>query len=303
MGSAARHCQTMAAQLAPTAQTLARADHERREWPRSHANETKAAARDYSTISPSALSLLLMKSETTIAFAKQAAELLWGDSVPSELSDALRAENARRRMRHFENRYRSLDRLIEEAACARVLELAAGLSFRGLALARASRTFYVDTDLPAMVSLKADLIARLQPGALIGTLRVQALDALDSDAFRNTLDEMPSGPVAIANEGLLVYLDEPEKARLAQNVRAALLARGGMWLTADVYVQNPGGSAPIVGYGRSRDFIDRHRIEHNKFANFSAAERFFTSHGFKIVKKLSHQHPQHIRESWALAVA
>jgi len=258
--------------------------------------------RDYSTISPSALSLLLMKSSTSIAFAKQAATLLWKESVPQELAHALTAENERRRQRHFENRYRSLDRLLEQAGCRNVLEIASGLSFRGLELARTSSTHYVDTDLPALAALKAELVARLHPEPLLGTLRVEALDALDGQAFQRTVESMPDGPLSIANEGLLVYLDRHEKARLAANVRAALGKRGGRWLTADVYLKNPGGSAPTVGYGRSRAFIDAHRIEQNKFSDWAEAERFFQHAGFEVTSKLAHQHPSHIRESWALAL-
>jgi len=258
--------------------------------------------RDYSTISPSALSLLLMKSGSSIAYAKQAATLLWNGAVPDELAHAMTAENARRRLRHFENRYLSLDRLLSHAACPNVLEIGSGLSFRGLELARTTSTYYVDTDLPALARLKADLVARLHPGPLSGTLRVQALDALDGEEFRQTVASMPDGPLAIANEGLLVYLNPREKARLAANVRAALIERGGRWLTADVYLRNPGGSAPTVGYGRSREFIDAHRIEQNKFSDWAAAERFFNDAGFEVVQKLAHQHPLHVRESWALRV-
>jgi O-methyltransferase involved in polyketide biosynthesis len=261
---------------------------------------SKDALRDYSTISPSALSLLLMKSDSSIAFAKQAATLLWNGSVPDELAHAMTAENARRRLRHFENRYRSLDRLIAQAGCSNVLEIGSGLSFRGLELARIGPVHYVDTDLPALAALKAELVTRLHSGPLLGTLRVQALDALDGQAFQSTIATMPEGPVAIANEGLLVYLNQSEKARLAANVHCALTTRGGRWLTADVYLKNPGGSAPTVGYGRSRAFIDAHRIEQNKFADWGAAERFFNDAGFDVVEKLAHQHPLHVRESWAL---
>jgi len=260
------------------------------------------AVRDYSTISPSALSLLLMKSGSSIAFAKQAASLLWNDSVPDELAHAMTAENARRRLRHFENRYRSLDRLLSDSGCPNVLEIASGLSFRGLELARTSSTYYVDTDLPALAELKAELVAQLHPEPLLGTLRVEPLDALDADAFQRLVASIPEGPLAIANEGLLVYLNAREKAQLAANVRAALLARGGRWLTADVYLKNPGGSSPIVGYGRSREFVDAHRIEQNKFNDWSDAERFFNDAGFDVAERLAHQHPLHIRESWALAV-
>ena len=261
------------------------------------------ADRDYSSISPSALSLLLMKAESSIPYAKQAARVLWGESAPRELADALVEENARRRLRHFVGRYRSLDQLLSESACTNVLELGAGLSFRGLDLTRRSNTFYIDTDLPNIVTLKSDLIAQLPTPAALGTLRVQALNALDGAAFRATVSAFPAGPIAIANEGLLVYLDAREKAQLAGNVRATLQARGGVWLTADVYIQNSGGSAPNVSYGRSREFLDKHRVEQNKFTDWSAAEHFFESQGFRIAQKLAHEHPLHIRESWALALA
>jgi O-methyltransferase involved in polyketide biosynthesis len=265
--------------------------------------ENHSPARDYSTISPSALSLLLMKSQSSIAFAKQAAALLWGDRVPSELGDAAQVAGAKSRLRHFEARYRSLDVLLEESGCSRVLEIGAGLSFRGLELARKSAVFYLDTDLPELTTLKSDLVAKLHPAPLVGQLRVQPLNALDAEAFRAAVDGLPDGPLAIANEGLLPYLDETEKACLAANVRAALRARGGVWLTADVYVRHQKGAAPTVGYGRSRKFLEQHRVEENKFSDWSAAAVFFTQHGFAIKKKLAHRDPRHVRESWALTVS
>jgi len=244
-----------------------------------------------------------MKAGSSIPYAKEAAAVLWGESAPRELADALVEENARRRLRHFVGRYRSLDQLLSESGCTNVLELGAGFSFRGLELTRTSNTFYIDTDLPNIVTLKLELIAKLPAHGLRGTLRVQALNALDGAAFQATVDEFPAGPLAIANEGLLVYLDPREKAELAGNVRAALRARGGVWLTADVYIQNPDGSAPNISYGRSREFLDKHRVEQNKFTDWSAAEHFFESQGFRIAGKLAHDHPLHIRESWALALA
>ena len=249
------------------------------------------------------MSTLLMKSRSTIAFAQEAAALLWGDRVPAELEDATKVAGAKSRLRHFESRYRSLDVLLEQSALTRVLEIGSGFSFRGLELARKTDTFYVDTDLPEIATLKADLVERLHPGPLAGTLLVRALDALDGAAFRAVVHDMPSGPLAVANEGLLAYLNEDEKAHLAANVREALLARGGLWLTADVYVRHPKGAAPTVGYGRSRKFLEQHRVEENKFASWEAAHAFFASNGFRVANKLAHRDPRHVRESWALEAA
>lgn len=260
--------------------------------------------RDFTSISPTAKSLLIMKSQTEIPFVKAAAELMFGaDGVAAALAEMAKLPGADLRRLHFENRYRSLDTLLAEAGAsvAGVLELAGGLSFRGLELAQQGR-FYVDTDLPELAALKADLVARLHPGPLAGTLRVQALNALDADAFRDAIARIPPGPVAIVNEGLLVYLDDAEKHRLAGNVREALAARGGIWITGDIYVTTPPDQRLLTD-DRTREFLDRHRVEDNKFASWDAAEQFFTGCGFTVLRKLAPSpDPRHARESWVLGV-
>src|SRR5689334_19915264 len=135
-------------------------------------------ARDYFTISPSARQLLLVRAGTSLPFAREAAELVFG---PAALAEA-HPDAARRR--HFELRARSIDDALAELAATRVLELASGLSFRGLALAAARPEMaYLDTDLPEMAAHKAALVPRLHPAPLAGTLRVEPLDALDPIAF------------------------------------------------------------------------------------------------------------------------
>ena len=264
---------------------------------------TGAVARDYSTISPSALSLLLTKSQTEIPFAKQAAALVYGNSAPSELEDTMKGGGANRNLKHFVKRYRSLDTLLRQVALPRVLEIGAGLSFRGLELARTTDTFYVDTDLPRIAELKAKLVQQLHPDPLLGTLLVRALDALDADALLSTVALIPPGPLAIANEGLLIYLNAEEKARLARNVRRALLARGGVWLTADVYIRNPADYPSVFAEPSAREFLDRHQVDENKFSDFGEAERFFLQNGFSIQSKLAPEHSKHVRESWLLSAA
>src|SRR5262249_44864358 len=147
---------------------------------------------------------------------REAAEALYGaDGVARELAEPMSLRGADLRLRHFEARYRSLDFLLAERGATRILEIASGLSFRGLELAARRPVFYLDSDLPAMAEIKAGLVARLHPGPLAGTLRIRALDALDGEAFRGAVAELPPGDVAIVHEGLLMYLGTDEKARLA----------------------------------------------------------------------------------------
>ena len=257
--------------------------------------------RDFSTISPSARALLIMKAQTDIPFAHEAAYMLCGaDEVSRELERLAAIRGGELRLRHFEDRYRSIDTLLAGAGATRILELAGGLSFRGLALARREPVFYLDTDLPEMAATKAQLVAALHDGPLVGTLRVAALDALDGEATASAVAELPAGPIAVVNEGLLVYLDEEEKARLAGHLRAALLARGGSWITADIYVRSP--PDPRVGDDeRLRTFLDQHRVEENKFESWEAAERFFAGCGLSVAHRLSPGGDvRRIRESWVL---
>jgi O-methyltransferase involved in polyketide biosynthesis len=256
--------------------------------------------RDFSTISPSAKALLLVKAQTGLPYARRAAELLWGTAaVAAAVRETTATPEAGARRRHFELRAQSLDEAIDQLGATRVLELAAGLSFRGLAMAERAGVFYLDTDLPELVSIKASLVPSLHAAELPGTLRVEALDALDRAAFRTAVGGMPAGPVAIVHEGLLMYLDEDEKARLAANVREALCERGGAWITADVYVRT---RAPVFREERTKKFLEQHRVEEKKFADLAAAEAFFTSQGFAVTHVLAPENdPWRVRQTWVLS--
>jgi len=261
-----------------------------------------SGTRDPSTISPSAKGLLLVKSQSSLPFAREAAELLWGvDAVEAARRAEQTEEGAVLRRRHFELRAESIDRALAEVAATRVLELAAGLSFRGLAMAaRRADVSYLDTDLPNIVDLKSDLVPRLHPAPLAGVLRVLALDALDAPAFAAAVRELPDGPIAVVHEGLLMYLDDGEKDRLAANVAEALGARGGWWITADVYVRS---DAHVFRDERTKRFLEQHSVEDKKFASWEAAEAFFSRGGFRVARRApSTGDPQHARETWTLAL-
>jgi O-methyltransferase involved in polyketide biosynthesis len=259
-----------------------------------------ASPRDFSTISPSAKSLLLVKAQTSLPFARQAAELLWGASAVEDAErETAKTPWATGRRDHFEHRARSIDDALAALGSARILELAAGLSFRGLDMAaRRPDVSYLDTDLPEMAELKADLVARLHPAPLRGTLVVRPLDALAPDAVRAAVATLPAGPVAIAQEGLLMYLDDAEKGTLAAAVRDVLLERGGAWITADVYVQS---ALKPHRDERTTKFLEQHRVEEKKFADFSAAAAFFESHGFVVARRLTPENdPWPVRQTWVL---
>ena len=103
--------------------------------------------------------------------------LLFGEAVVRQAEVAV-ASLGEGRPSHFEHRYRSIDRALAMVGHRNIVEIGAGLSFRGLAAAQSPGIHYLDTDLPELVAVKADLMARLdhlgdakeiaQIGAVIG---------------------------------------------------------------------------------------------------------------------------------------
>jgi O-methyltransferase involved in polyketide biosynthesis len=252
-------------------------------------------ARDFSTISPSARWLLLAKAHSGFPYAREIAELVFGRD---EVAAIPTSPDAAIRRRHFELRARSLDEALELVAATRILELAAGLSFRGLAWAERDGVHYLDTDLPELVELKRDLASRVAPPALAGTYRIEPLDVMDEAAFARAAAAVPAGPLAIVHEGLLMYLGPEEKQRLAASIREALRARGGHWITADIYLRR---ASPIARDERVEKFLAEHRVEEQKFGSFGEAEAFFADAGFAIEHRLvPSDDPALVRQTWIL---
>lgn len=112
-------------------------------------------------------------------------------------------------------RHRAIDallqRAIEERGVGQVIEIAAGMSGRGVRFAQryADRLLYVEADLPAMAERKRRTLARLN--ALSERHRVEDLDAL-RDSGSRSLPELvrpldQNLGLAIITEGLLGYLE------------------------------------------------------------------------------------------------
>ncbi len=252
--------------------------------------------KDYSTISPSARSLLWMKALTEIPFVREAAGLVFGESALPKEGHELVTEQFLKRLAHFETRYWSIDTALNMIGISNVLEIASGFSFRGLHKTLYEDAFYIDTDLPEMIVTKENLvraIMRMLPDAPIGQMLLKPLNALDEVAFADLVRRFPPGPITIVGEGLLVYLDDAEKRKLCHNIREQLLQRGGYWITADIYIRNKEENLPGLKDGLSPEierFLQAHGVEEKKFSSYVAAEAFFQSCGLHMAYKATPDH-------------
>jgi O-methyltransferase involved in polyketide biosynthesis len=127
-------------------------------------------------------------------------------------------------------RHRAIDALLERAIEARgitqVIEVAAGMSGRGLRFTRryGKRIAYIEADLPGMAARKRQTLERM--GALSDHHRVEPLDALRETGpeslaeLAGDLDQ--STGLAILTEGLLGYLEHETVKEIWRRFAAAL---------------------------------------------------------------------------------
>jgi O-methyltransferase involved in polyketide biosynthesis len=248
--------------------------------------------RDFSLISPSARSLLLLKGLTTIPYARQAAELIM---LPEKYEPDFTNKDFAfwARVLHFENRYAMINQLLSDLSTKNILELSGGFSFRGLDSVSHSAVHYIDTDLPEVIDLKKRLVQKLterQPAAK-GELELLPLNALDEYEFNKVVSHFNNEPITIVNEGLLVYLNKEEKLRLCSTIRGVLKKRGGCWITADIYIKFNKETRMFQPDDKLQRFFDQHHIEENKFVSFEEAEDFFRKAGFVVEKEAKPDYP------------
>jgi O-methyltransferase involved in polyketide biosynthesis len=187
----------------------------------------------------------------------------------------------------LEKRYKSIDELLSDLSIKNIIELASGYSFRCLEYAKKEGIQYIDTDLPLVIATKKEFYIRLKKDNfnLKGKLELIPLNALDATNFHEIITHFPQGEVAIVNEGLLGYLNRPEKERLCSIIHDILMERGGYWITADIGIKNKEDKLGLNYNDEIKDFNEQQHTEENSFDSVKEAEVFFKEMGFVIDKE------------------
>jgi O-methyltransferase involved in polyketide biosynthesis len=180
----------------------------------------------------------------------------------------------------FDARFRAVTRLVEEKGATQVLELAAGLSPRGLEFAPRG-IVYVEADLAESTALKRAVVTAML-GSVPNNLHLCAASALDRAQLLACCVPFVTGqPVAVTTEGLLRYLTFEEKTLVAGNVHEVLRRYGGWWITPDIHLrswtqkQTPTQrKAELKTLGRNLDA--------NYFEDLDHARQFFERCGFTV---------------------
>jgi O-methyltransferase involved in polyketide biosynthesis len=235
---------------------------------------------DFNRVSPTALIPASARGEhTDIPFAKEVVQFL--RSKGRDLMDGpWGTRTITQYVAFFEARFKAIDHIVEENQATQVLELAAGLSTRGMEFARRGME-YVEADLPESIQLKEQVVTAVL-GHIPANLHLCPVNVLDRAALLACCTAFANRPVAIATEGLLRYLTFDEKQQLAGGVHEILSRFGGFWVTTDIHLrkwtQHRRGQVnrQLEAERMGRD------LNPNYFDDLEHARTFFESCGFAV---------------------
>ena len=246
----------------------------------------------YDKISPTAKFVAYLRTFSDIPFANEIAE----ESSAQQTFKKLAGENARSLLRfapRWEARYKVTNSIIMERDITQILEIAAGLSPRGLEMTANPSVVYVVTDLPSMVQEEKNIAKEILSKSKNhrSNLHFQAGNALDLKSLRSASSHFRAEQsVAVITEGLLPYLNRTEKILLARNIRKIISRHGGVWITSDVESKES-----VKRLTKSFDAVRKRLsglsnvtgrdIEGNMFSTEDDIEQFFRHAGFEIVEK------------------
>ena len=255
------------------------------------------AAADYAKISPTAILVSALRAKyTNMPYAREIYRAVKKITTPSLktatgsiLSRLARfAPQSMSRVVFLESRYLSVNRLLRNLGDSyAVVEIAAGLSARGLEWA-GSKSLYIETDLPDMLSIKQQAFDKVMLETGIAQSRnhhfcpLNALDFKDWDQLGQRFFSAGKNNIAVIHEGLGSYLSRSEKEKLRDNIKSFFqkYAAKGVWITPDFYPYETARKTWILKLVQFRlELKTKTKMDH--FNNREEVMEFFSEGGFR----------------------
>lgn len=187
----------------------------------------------------------------------------------------------------IEARYKIDSKLISENNSHQILEIASGLSPRGLDMSSNKDLRYVEIDLPEVIKLKKEIVSSIKDDSnkeLNDNLFFESGDALnENDLLKSTNHFKEKERITILNEGLLAYLNFEEKTILSKNIQKLLSVFGGVWITPDIILpENKEKDNTKNTYNKNLQKLTGSTIDANRFKDKEEAKKFFEDIGFDV---------------------
>jgi O-methyltransferase involved in polyketide biosynthesis len=198
---------------------------------------------DYEKISLTAQLAAYMRQFSDIPYAGDVAELLHSQEVFEDLlrGQQMTPEDLLWYAPIFEARYKAVTEAIRRTGIRQVLELASGLTLRGLVFTRDPGCTYIESDLGGISAEKRALIASLREKYNLvdhGNLHFPAVNALDREQLQAAVKGLDRDqPMVVVSEGLFPYLSRDEMRTVVGNIRGLLEEFKGSWITTDFSIR------------------------------------------------------------------
>lgn len=180
-----------------------------------------------------------------------------------------------------------LEHLIRDNGVTQILEIACGLSPRGLQFTRRFPDVrYLEADLPGMVARKRDLLERhhtlsdrhdVIPCNFFEVDTPAALETILRERFN------PDEPIAIVTEGLVNYFDLPTISKVWAKIALHTRDFPAAWYLTDLYPDTRSAIAPLIHLGRKTLGTITRSKTNLHFDSDAAIENGFKSCGFSDV--------------------
>jgi hypothetical protein len=246
--------------------------------------EKTNARNDFSEISPTAKIPSYWRSFSDIPYSKEIAEAVNAEETAKKMigerPEALLAITPA----FFEIRYKAINYGLKKRGISNVMELACGLSPRGLEVVAAGGA-YVGTDLPGMFAESSPVILAIasRMGIPMENLHLQPANVLQEKELEDAGIHFGDKAFAVCNEGLLPYFTMEEKATMAQNLRNLLKNGRGCWITTDfVYKEIQEKLFTALGPGVEKAVQNVKQIVSNDFIDKAVALKFYNDLGFVV---------------------
>lgn len=251
---------------------------------------------DFSKISPTAKLVAYFREFTDIQFAQHISKTINAKSIVQELcpDPEMLSGLLRFAAPALEARYKSMINAIRKSGIKQILELASGLSFRGLVMTNDPSIMYVETDLPSLMTEKRSIISQspeMQHCLTRSNLFLEPVNALSSEDIASAVRHFdPNLPVAVIHEGLYMYLSRQEKKKLAENIKIVLQKFGGAWITPDFmidaeakqFINHPRAVAVMEHMTKMIAQLTSRDLSQDQFKDQSDLSNFLNSIGFKM---------------------
>jgi Leucine carboxyl methyltransferase len=246
----------------------------------------KLQASNFEKIILTAFMVSLARQFTDIPYAKELAQLITAQNLV-ELPQPQNQDKSVLLTARIEARYKAINEVMAQYQITQVLELASGLLPRGLFMSCDPNITFIESDLPAMIRCKQQLVQQLiEKRPNLHFLEIDATSR-PSQFLKSSEQLNPGQPVMILCEGLLTHLNMAEKQQVCANVREMLYSYGGIWITPDFIdtaslvrsLQDDPDLQKLLQTGTNltgRSLVD------NNFETLEAARQFAYEQGFCV---------------------